>query len=174
MKRLMLIGILLLSVASVSALHTSQSTKFLSASLWSGDATGLVTVRVYHQSRDSSVARIETRALPYLGKGGVYEAWFVNSEFDYWQSAGIFQSTLIERTLMTYTIQDDLGLFDRFVITQEPARDHDPRPGKAVLEGEFGQQTRRRFTSNLPYPPRPDYRYSEESITYRAYPLAKG
>ena len=170
MKRLLIIGMLLLSIASVSA-YVGSSTKLLTAELSAiqGDATGKVSVRVPYGARIRSTARIETQGLPYLGAAGVYEAWFVHSPTGYKQSAGVFFSPLSGRAILTYTIEDDLGIFDGFEISREKF-DNDPRQGNVVLSGDLVETSRRSFRRSLP---NINYKYSERSIGYYPYSLGK-
>ena len=172
MKLLVIIGVFLLSLASVTALHVQSSTTHFTATLTSvdGPGSGTAAVRISSGIRETTTVRITTKDLPYLGRGGLYEAWLVDQESNYKQSIGVFQSLLSGQTVLTYTIQDDLSAVDLVVITKEPFPDRDPRPGKTVLLGELTKQTRSRFRSTFSST---QYRYSERGIRYIGYPLGK-
>jgi len=165
MKKLILIGILLLSIATVSASEQTRLAAVLSSYTV---GSGTASLRVLHDLNTMSSVRVETYGLPYLGRGGMYELWLVDEQTGWKQSAGVFPSSLSGRTILTHTIQDDLSVFDLVMVTQE-AFDGDPRPGKMVMIGALNPESRRSFNKFLPNPPN----YRERSMGYYQYSLAK-
>jgi len=170
MKKILLLGVLLMAIASVSASPGTQPTTMLTAILEGQVGNGMASVRVHYGLNTQSTARVETRGLPYLGRGGMYEAWFVDAETGHMQSAGIFPGKLSASSVLTYTIQDDLSIYDKITITQEPFPDNDPRPGKKVMSGILEPSTRRDFRLTMPTF---NYVTTEGSLRYKPYSLGK-